>query len=356
MPIEHGSSASLRERAFTALVGSMADAALSWTLDGSILSCNPAAERLLQRSSRELLGQPVSLLCLPGDQDGLDALLARRVQPSAWRDIVLRRPDGKALPVSARLFVFSDEEGRPAGVCMLVRPRSALAEGAAEELERFSSAAAHDLLEPLRKITAFSELLKRQSAAVLDGKSLDFIERIRSAAARMTRLIEDVAAYSRTLTDQGPFERVELKDVLAEALRALEPRLRRVQAQVEVGELPAVLGNSAALRRLFQALLDNALKFQPPASRPQARVDFRRPRPGLVEISIADNGIGLEPKDARRIFEPFQRLHTRAEYEGSGLSLAGCRRIARSHGGDIAVVSEKGKGAAFLVTLPEAPR
>jgi len=227
------------------------------------------------------------------------------------------------------------------------------------ELEQFAYIASHDLQEPLRKVTAFGGRLADRSGAALDEEGRDYLRRMQNAATRMQNLINDLLAYSRVTTKARPFAPVDLSAVAQEVLSDLEVRVQQSGAHVEVGQLPTIEADRTQMGQLLQNLVGNALKFhraeEPPWVSVQGRVlPGRAPAGGgpVCEVVVEDRGIGFEPKHAERIFGVFQRLHTRDQYEGTGVGLALCRKIAQRHGGDIAVRSSPGEGATFRVTLP----
>lgn len=228
------------------------------------------------------------------------------------------------------------------------------------ELESFASVASHDLQEPLRKITAFGDRLKSADGEALSERGHDYLERMRNAATRMQSLIEDLLAYSRVTTRGQPFAPVSLAGVTREVLSDLELRIEKTGARVEVGELPTVEADPTQMRQLLQNLLANALKFQRPGETPRIRVDGHRmagSRNGsaAVQIRVQDNGIGFDEKYLDRLFKPFQRLHGQSAYEGTGIGLAICKKIAERHGGGITARSAPGQGACFLVELAVQP-
>ena len=338
----------------------------------TLQAVNEGFARMHGYAPEELVGKPLSVAFDPAELPELERHLALvRERGHHIYEAMHIRKDGTRFPVMTDVSVFRDrEDGRVLyraayfiDISERKRVEQALREKAEElvrsnqQLEQFASAASHDLLEPLRKITAFSDLLKRQSQAALDDKAKDFLERIRAAAARMTRLIEDLLAYSRVFGDSRPFDQVDLNGVVAGVLSDLETRLTDTKAEISVGKLPVVRAHAFQMRQLFQNLVANALKFQAAGAKPKVRIESRVPRPGFVEVTVSDNGIGFDQKDAERIFEPFLRLHTRAEFEGSGIGLAICRRIMMRHGGWISAAGERGKGSTFTITLPHgAPR
>lgn len=219
------------------------------------------------------------------------------------------------------------------------------------ELEEFAFVASHDLQEPLRKIQSFSERLAAR-AVNLDDDGRDYLQRMTSAAARMQALIIDLLDYSRVNTRGEAFQRVELNEIVKESLQDLEATLEQAQAQVEFAKLPHVMGDSSQLRRIIQNLLSNAVKFQKPGTRPQIHIYAERARTNAWTLCIEDNGIGFDEKYLDRIFNPFQRLHGREAYAGTGIGLAIVKKIAERHGASITANSSPGKGSVFRITFP----
>ena len=221
------------------------------------------------------------------------------------------------------------------------------------ELEQFASVASHDLQEPLRKIEAFGDRLK-MSRESLNEQSRDYLDRILSSATRMRTLINDLLSFSRVATRAQPFKPVQLAVIAKEVVVDLEGRLQQTQGQVELGELPEFEADPTQMRQLFQNLIGNALKFHREGVAPVVRVsaaqsDNSRDK---VTLTVSDNGIGFEEQYLDRIFEVFQRLHGRNEFEGTGIGLAIVRKIVERHGGTITARSKPGEGATFIVTLP----
>ncbi len=230
--------------------------------------------------------------------------------------------------------------------------RAAELERSNRELQDFASIASHDLQEPLRKVITFGERLETRCAAGFDEVGRDYLARMRNAAERMSSLINGLLDYSRVTTRARPFELVKLEEVAAEVLLDLEARIQETNAHVVVGALPARMADRLQMRQLLQNLLANALKFRRPGAAPRVRLSSRYRDDGSWEIAVEDNGIGFDEAYAERIFRPFQRLHGRNEYEGSGMGLAICRKIVARHGGTIAARSKPGHGAVFTFTLP----
>ena len=231
-----------------------------------------------------------------------------------------------------------------------------------KELERFASVASHDLQEPLRKIQTLGDRLMTKSGDSLEKEGRSYLERMLNAANRSQTLINDLLSLSRVATQGKPFVRVDLSEVVREVVIDLEERIEQTGGKVEIDELPTIQADPAQMRQLIQNLIVNGLKFHRPELKPRIKVfsrtfdNKRRPSTGgssnLCQILVKDNGIGFDEKYLDRIFQPFQRLHSSEEYEGTGIGLSVCRRIAERHGGEITAKSKPDHGATFIVTLP----
>ena len=236
----------------------------------------------------------------------------------------------------------------------LERTNRALAQSN-RELRDFAYAASHDLQEPLRKISSFSDLLITEYSGVLEESGREYLERMQDAALRMSRLIQDLLAFSRVKTRGQPFERLNLNDIVADVIDDLEVAIQESGGEIHVDDLPSIDGDPMQLRQLFQNLISNGLKFHLPDTPPRITVKAEIGSGGsedVCRIEVRDNGIGFESKYLDRIFSPFQRLHGSSEYPGTGIGLAICRRIVERHHGEITAESAPGEGAAFIVVLP----
>jgi signal transduction histidine kinase len=221
------------------------------------------------------------------------------------------------------------------------------------ELEQFAYVASHDLQEPLRKVASFCQLLQRRYAGRLDAKADEYIEHAVDGAKRMQALINDLLAFSRVGRTAQRREPVSCAVLLAQAWANLAPEVRRTHATIEVGELPVVLGEATLLTAVFQNLINNALKFRADEA-PRISVSVRRDGEDWL-FSFSDNGIGIEPEYADRVFVIFQRLHDKAAYPGTGIGLAMVKKIIEYHGGRIWLDTTVTTGARFWFTLPALP-
>lgn len=231
------------------------------------------------------------------------------------------------------------------------------------ELEEFAGVASHDLQEPLRKIQAFGDRLDTQCTGQLGEQGRDYLGRMLQATARMRTLINDLLTFSRISTRASPFDEIDLGRIAREVLSDLDERIRQTGGEVVLGDLPVIDADALQMRQLLQNLIGNGLKFHRPEQPPVVRIEARlghaagepangHPAAGMFQLVVSDNGIGFDIKYLDRIFNVFQRLHGRAEYEGTGMGLAICRKIVERHHGSITAVSRPGDGASFVVTLP----
>jgi len=221
-----------------------------------------------------------------------------------------------------------------------------------KELQEFAYVASHDLQEPLRKIQAFADRLKSRCGGKLDETETDYLARMERAASRMQQLISDLLSLSRVGSRPGPIEPLDLNAIAREVAETFEHRIIQKGGKLQIEDLPTIEADETQMRQLFQNLIANALKFQKNGGKPQVRVYSDFPGMKTCRICVEDNGIGFDEIYLDRIFIPFQRLHGRDEFEGTGMGLAICRKIVERHGGNITARSQPGHGSTFLVTLP----
>ncbi|MBC7908349.1 MAG: ATPase [Rhodospirillaceae bacterium] len=220
------------------------------------------------------------------------------------------------------------------------------------DLEQFAYVASHDLREPLRMVSSFLTLLERNLGEKLDGEAREFIDFARNGALRMDAMILDLLQYSRVGRQETEIEQVPLAQIVEVASGELAALISETKAIIRVdGPLPVVPGHPQELARLFQNLIGNALKYRSEDRTPEVTVSACR-EDGFWKVSVADNGIGIDAQFHQRVFNIFQRLHTRERYEGNGIGLAICKKIVEHHGGRIWVNSALGAGSTFHFTLP----
>ena len=225
-----------------------------------------------------------------------------------------------------------------------------------EELKQFTYVASHDLQEPLRTITSFTQLLARRYEGKLDNDANEFINFIVDASIRMKQQIEDLLEFSRIMTQGGNFEKINANDVLKQVIFSLKTLIDENSAKISYDHLPKVVADHRQLARLFQNIITNSIKFRKPDEAPKIHISAKKDeKAGQYIFSVQDNGIGIEPQYRDRIFIIFQRLHTREEYPGTGIGLSVAKKIVERHGGRIWVESELGKGSTFYFTIYLSP-
>jgi signal transduction histidine kinase len=297
----------------------------------------------------------------PGD---VDAIVADRMRLAADRSVThFERTrvggvvlEGRRHPMPDGGFVTTYTD-----ISEQRRAEGQLAEHARElersnaELEQFAYVASHDLQEPLRMVASYCQLLQRRYKGKLDQDADDFIGFAVEGATRMQRMINELLNYSRVGRRSAELAPVETKAAVEAALGALAAAIEESGATIAVGDLPRVTGEATLLQQLFQNLVGNALKFRRDDAAPEIAISAER-RGDAWEFHVRDNGIGIEPEYAERIFLLFQRLHERTKYPGTGIGLAFCKKVVEYHGGRIWVEAAPGGGSLFKLTIPDPAR
>src|SRR5262245_3674795 len=348
------------------------DSILVLNTDLKLVEANRAASNLLPslRAGEpvELPGADLSQILNPGaDETSPDSGLELKLGESVYWVRSLRITH--RVERAGFLLILTDitqrkhaEEEREKLIGQLQEVRSRLEESN-RELEGFAFTASHDLQEPLRKILLFSDRLKGKYGEQLGEQGRDYVERMLNAAIRMQSLIEGLLTLSKVTSSAQPSVPVNLSEAAKEALSDLEPRVEQAGGRVQIEDLPTIEGDPLQLRLLMQNLISNAVKFRSPGRPPVVRVfsmteqsDSSQPAvlssEKVCRIAVQDNGIGFDERYADRIFGIFERLQSRSEYDGAGIGLATCRKIAERHGGSIIATSEPGRGSKFIITLP----
>ena len=356
------------EEHLSRIVHTLAEGLLITDREGRFTLANTAAEailgvpvaEILKRSSSDATWKISTVTGEPFRETSHPCLQVLRTgEPLNGIEMVIERPDGSRAAVSVNSAPLRDASGAITGSVTSLsditerrRQTEKLARSNAE-LEEFSYVVAHDLKEPLRTVAGFTQLLAQRYKGRLDAAADQFIDRAVSGAVRMQQLIDDLLAYSRLGSQQIGAAPVRCETVFQNALANLHAAIEASGAEVLHDPLPEVTGDALELSQLFQNLIGNALKFhgQEPL---HVQVSAERKDDEWL-VSVRDNGIGIDAQHTRRIFQVFQRLHSRTAYPGSCIGLAICKKIVERHGGRIWVESEPGKGATFLFTLPAAP-
>ncbi len=304
------------------------------------------------------------------DTDGVElalercpmAITLREERPVRGVEIVIERPDGKRLHVLPHPDPMFNETGDLIGaVNMLVdvtehkqtRDANILLQHYNDELEQFAYAASHDMQEPLRKITTFTNLVMERSGESLDDHARNYLNKVRHSAERMNSIIRDLLDYSRATYSAEHFVETDLNVVVENVVTDLELLINNKKATIAFDELPVIKAIPSQMNRLFYNLIQNALKFSRQDEPPLIRITIDKSNDeGFVEIKFADNGIGFEPKYSEKIFKLFQRLNDRYSYNGNGIGLSLCKKIAEIHNGSISAHSTPDVGSVFCLKFP----
>lgn len=333
---------------------------------GHIVACNPAFGALLGRPPEAITGVPIPSLYAPAERPAVLEHIAEADRTGFCRyESEMLRADGTILPVQVDLASVRGEDAtvrfRVATIQDITERLRASREleRRAEDLERsntdleqFAYVASHDLQEPLRAVAGCVQLLKKRYAGQLDARADEYIGYAVDGSVRMQRLIDDLLNYSRVGRAEGARQMTDTAELLTRALQNLTAVMQESGAVVTHDPMPVLSVYASQLSSVFQNLPSNAIKFRDAGRHPVVHVGAVRHEHGW-EFSVRDNGIGIAPEYTDRIFGIFQRLHTRAEYPGTGMGLAMCKRIVERHGGRIWVNSQLGRGATFHFTIPD---
>ncbi len=334
-----------------AVIEGAAEAILVFERDGRICDANPAAAEVFRYDFRTRSAKPLWDF-VPAIREMLAQEVGSRL--GDMREHLGVRGDGERFPLEMsvhQLEITSQELYTAIGRDISERKQSEDAlQRSHAELQQFAYAASHDLQEPLRTISGFTGLLRKRYHGQIDAKADGYIDHVTQGVERMSNLIEALLEYSKVGSAPVELETVDTSSVVREALSNLGAALEESGAVVTSLPLPAVCADRRQLVRLFQNLIGNAIKFR----RDDApRIEIRAHQGRRTHrFEIEDNGIGVDPSFAERIFEVFQRLHLREEYPGTGIGLSICKRIVERHHGEIWMTSEPGRGSCFYFTLP----
>jgi PAS domain S-box-containing protein len=355
-----------------AIVESSQDAIIGHTVDGIITSWNYGAEEMYGYKADDIIGQSIEKLWYHPPADKLQTLQTALLAGEYFERNDTRhvRKDGTIFAVAFTTSSVRDSAGQLMGASTIahditpqkqaeeeLRNYAAKLVQSNKSLEEFAYIASHDLQEPLRKIQAFGDRLVTRYTTVLDETGQDYLRRMQDAAGRMRNLINDLLTFSRLTSHPKDFEKVDLNVVLKSVVSDLERRLQETHGKIIVGDLTSLDAASSQMYQLFQNLLSNSLKYCRDGVPPLIEVSGEHITfaPGIepaYRITIKDNGIGFDNKYNEKIFDLFERLHTRTEYDGTGIGLAICRKIVEQHNGTISATGLLGEGATFTIVLP----
>ena len=365
------------ENKINSIIQAAVDGIITIDSRGIMEMINPSAAKLFGYQVEELLGKSINMLMPEPDKSQHDGYMhnyettGRKKIIGIGREVTGLRKDGSTFP-----FFLSVSEAWVQGRRLYtgfvhditqqklneerLRRYAAELERSNLELQDFAYVSSHDLQEPLRKIQAFGDRLLHKEKENLSEQGKDYVDRMLNAANRMQNLINDLLAFSRLTTQSKPFVKVNLDTILSEVLSDLEISIEKTHAEIIRSPLPTIEADPTQMRQLFQNLISNAIKFRKENENPVINIYAKHhqkkahltatPGDEITQIYIEDNGIGFDEKYLDRIFNIFQRLEGQ-KYEGSGIGLAICRKIAIRHGGDITAKSQPGVGTRFIITL-----
>ncbi|MCX6136390.1 MAG: PAS domain S-box protein [Ignavibacteriales bacterium] len=354
------------EQKYRRILENISDIYMRTEISGIVDLVSPSVKQVLGYDAEtDVLGHPSNALwAKPELREQLLEELDAKGRVTDY-EITFVKKDGTLVTTSCNVAYYYDEQGRPLGVEGMIRDISErkrvqqqLEKFAEElersntELERFAYIASHDLQEPLRMVSSYTQLLARRYKDQLDQDAKEFIGFAVDGAARMQNLIKSLLTYSRMSREKILFEPVACDVVIGEVLTNLKVLVEETHARIDVPPLPVVRGHHTLLAQLFQNLINNALKFRKPDVAPSITIRCES-EPGRWLFSVADNGIGIESQYYDRIFAIFQRLHTIQEYTGTGIGLALCKKTVERHGGKIWLHSIPAEGTTFFFSIPK---
>ncbi|GAB3691728.1 hypothetical protein GCM10027592_09980 [Spirosoma flavus] len=370
------------DQTYRVFIESMHEGAVTLNQQGQILYCNSTFATMVDQSLSTVIGSDLLTYLAPVSRPDCEDFIQQSWLSAGKTEMTLVQKEKEMICLVSATPLVLDE-----GDCLsliftdltLQKQTQALLKSRNEELafmnqalnrsnnnlQQFAYVASHDLQEPLRKILQFGDLLKSRYTTPSSDER-DYLERMQSAASRMSALIRDILNFSRISTHAQSIKHVSLADVVNAVLTDLELRIQETNAIIAVDELPTVAGDASQLGQLFQNLLTNAIKFHRPDVQPRIQVTYQtlsaaelpstikpaRQSETYYQIQVVDNGIGFDQKYAERIFQVFQRLHNKNEFAGTGIGLAICEKIVANHGGVITATGQPGEGATFTIYLP----
>lgn len=345
-----------------AVLNTVIDGIITIDDHGIIQSFNPSSERIFGYAPEEVIGKNVRMLMPNPYKDKHDGYLSNYLDTGErkvigiGREVKAQRRDGTIFPMELgvnemnmsgkRMFVgtIRDISDRKHAEDELIRSN--------EELERFAYIASHDLQEPLRMVSNFTCLLKDEYEERLDEQGLQYMKFIVDASARMQNLVNDLLEYSRVEAQESGFSDVDCAQQTKATIETLQEIIEETNATINVEALPTIYANPVRFSRLMQNLVGNAIKYRKKNQNPHIHIKAEDKTTYWL-FSVSDNGIGIKEEYLDQIFVIFKRLHGKQEYQGTGIGLAICKKIAESFGGRIWATSEPSKGSIFYFTVPK---
>ena len=368
--MKENSNTLINEETLRAIFNNAVDGMVVINNRGIIQSTNLSVTKMFQFEAEEMLGNNISMLMPEPDATKHDGYLKNHIDTGEkkiigiGREVLGKRKDGSTFPFFLSVCNVQINNGEQLFAGVLhdisvlkkaqkdIEDYSKRLEESNKDLQDFAYISSHDLQEPLRKVQAFADRIQKSEYAALSDQGKDYLQRILNASKRMQRLINDLLELSRISAKQNKFQNVDLNIILEHVLEDLELLIDSTQTKIHVEKLPIIWGDETQIRQLFQNLISNAIKFKSEHRNPEIFISaqFLNAPNNMLEINFKDNGIGIEEKYSEKVYTVFQKLHGN-KYEGSGIGLAVCKKIAHRHGGNITFTSQLGIGTWFKITL-----
>jgi len=368
--MKENSNTLINEETLRAIFNNAVDGMVVINNRGIIQSTNLSVTKMFQFEAEEMLGNNISMLMPEPDATKHDGYLKNHIDTGEkkiigiGREVLGKRKDGSTFPFFLSVCNVQINNGEQLFAGVLhdisvlkkaqkdIEDYSKRLEESNKDLQDFAYISSHDLQEPFRKVQAFADRIQKSEYAALSDQGKDYLQRILNASKRMQRLINDLLELSRISAKQNKFQNIDLNIILEHVLEDLELLIDSTQTKIHVEKLPIIWGDETQIRQLFQNLISNAIKFKSEHRNPEIFISaqFLNAPNNMLEINFKDNGIGIEEKYSEKVYTVFQKLHGN-KYEGSGIGLAVCKKIAHRHGGNITFTSQLGIGTWFKITL-----
>lgn len=368
--MKENSNSLINEETLRAIFNNAVDGMVVINNRGIIQSTNLSVTKMFQFAAEEMLGKNISMLMPEPDAAQHDGYLKNHIDTGEkkiigiGREVLGKRKDGSTFPFFLSVCNVQIENGEQLFAGVLhdisvlkkaqkdIEDYSKRLEESNKDLQDFAYISSHDLQEPLRKVQAFADRIQKSEFAALSDQGKDYLQRILNASKRMQRLINDLLELSRISANHNKFHSVDLNVILAYVLEDLEMLIDSTHTKIHVEKLPIIWGDETQIRQLFQNLISNSIKFKSEDRNPEIFISaqFLNTPNNMLEINFKDNGIGIEEKYSEKVYTVFQKLNGN-KYEGSGIGLAVCKKIANRHGGNITFTSQIGIGTWFKITM-----
>lgn len=367
------------DRTYRTFIEQMSEGAVTLNPDRIIVYCNSSFANMVGQLSRDVISSPFDKFVRSSDPHHVNVLIDEGWNRDVKGEIVLDN-NGRHVPVQLSITSLNMDNGKALSVIVTdlssqkeilntlkvknrqLKEMNYALESSNHDLQQFASVASHDLQEPLRKIQVFSHLLKDKFSHELSEAPNNYLAKIMHSANRMKVLIVDILNYSRLSSKDNNYVRTDIKSMIQELLLDLELTIREKNARITVSDFPPMEVNPGQMRQVFQNLISNALKFSKNDVPPVIDIFFEYAQEDLnpgrklpvpyCHIHVKDNGIGFDEKFSKSIFNLFEKLHSKDDYDGSGIGLAITKKIIEKHRGYINVISQVGVGTEFIMSLP----